>query len=951
MKNIFDCADASNIAYLETLSIQDLQDLQDLKDLKGLKGLKDLKGFADAQFVACIDEHNIVKKKFVDLTKSNFQISQSFAIDDEYQKKQLKVFQLIRAYRFNGHLAAKLDPLARPVVQSKIQNTTVPSLSDYGLNNGDLDLEFDAGSLQNLGRTSLRNIIKVAEFIYCNTLGIEYMHISNTSERYWIQNNIEFNDFRSQISNEYKKWLLQRIMAAECFEKFLHTKYVGQKRFSLEGGESLIPMLNSLIEHAGSNYKIKLIDLGMAHRGRLNVLINILGKHADVLFQEFTGNFNLIKNQTGDVKYHLGCSSEIKTNGCNIHLSLAFNPSHLELVNPVVEGHMRYHQEVIGEGNRNKALAVIIHGDAALSGQGVVMETLNMSQSSGYTTQGTLHIVINNQIGFTTSNQNDARSTLYCTDIMKAVDAPIFHVNGDDPEMASFIVKLALDYRMKFKKDVIVDLVCYRRHGHNEADEPAVTQPMMYKIIRSMQSVYTKYGKKLIAEKVISQQEIDDMVKHYRQSLKNGQKVAFNVIKSDGKNKTHSEWSKYFHTTWDMPYDTSLTKEKLFELNAKLQKLPKNFKLHPIVVKTMKERDKMAKGEIDADWGFAEIMAYASLADIGVNVRLSGQDCGRGTFFHRHAIFHNQLTLESYIPLQNLHKTQGNVRIIDSVLSEEAVLGFEYGYAAANPESLVIWEAQFGDFANGAQAIIDQFITSAEVKWGRLCGLVMMLPHGLEGQGPEHSSARVERFLQSCANFNIQVCVPSSASQVFHLLRRQIIRNFRKPLIILTPKSLLRNKLANSPLYRFVDDVEFKLVIRERYKNIKDKKVTRVVLCSGKVFYELLARRQKDKINNVAILRIEQLYPFPHKVLVSELNKYGGASEIVWCQEEPINQGSWYTNRHNFIKCIESCDNSEKKLLLVARTLSAASAEGSIGLHNKYQNIIIEEALGIQAIN
>ena len=568
-----------------------------------------------------------------------------------------------------------------------------------------------------------------------------------------------------------------------------------------------------------------------------------------------------------------------------------------------------------------------------------------MSQSRGYTTKGTIHIIINNQIGFTTSKQYDARSTDYCTDVVKMVNAPVFHVNAEDPEMMSFITRLALDYRMRYKKDVVIDMICYRRHGHNEADEPAVTQPMMYEAIRKMPTTRANYATSLLNQGIVSQSEIDAMINDYRQQLKDGKRVAYNIVAPEDRRAWEVLWEDYFNSSWLAPYESAITQKHIKKLNKKLQAVPNGFELHPRVKKMLSERQKMADGKINADWGFAETLAYASLAEQGTSIRLSGQDTGRGTFFHRHAVVHNQLSIEDYIPLQHISKKQGRVQIIDSILSEEAALGFEYGYATANPESLVIWEAQFGDFANGAQAIIDQFVASAEAKWGRLSNLVMLLPHGLEGQGPEHSSGRLERFLQLCASHNMQVCVPSTASQIFHLMRRQIIRKFRAPLVIMSPKSLLRNPLAASPLFKFTEG-KFKDVYEEQYENIKAKKVDRIVMCSGKVFYELLTRRQDDQINNVAILRLEQIYPFPRELLKSELAKYPNAKDLIWCQEEPINQGAWYTSRHNFMQCT----TKKQTLDVVARDLYSAPAEGSVRLHNINQNYVIEQALGIQPV-
>ena len=886
------------------------------------------------------NSHEDVISRFISYGESNFE-SNTTQNRPTQSAAQLGVLRLIYAFRFSGHLRAKLDPLKRP----RHHSTPPFTLEEFGLNESDLDKTFDMGSYQGPNCNTLRELFDSLNKTYCSSLGVEYMHIPNLEERKWIQTKVETMSMENENTPEYKKWLLQRITAAEVFEKFLHNKYVGQKRFSLEGSDTLIPLLNVLIEHSGE-HAMKRICLGMAHRGRLNVLINIMGKRAENLFKEFAGDLGLSKKQTGDVKYHQGFSSDIKTSKQDVHLALMFNPSHLELVNPVIEGYARYHQDKNDESERQQILPVLIHGDAAFSGQGVVMETLNMSQSRGYRTQGTLHIIINNQIGFTTSKQDDARSTDYCTDVVKMINAPVFHVNAEDPEMVSYITKLALDYRMRYKKDVVIDLMCYRRHGHNEADEPAVTQPLMYEAIRNLPTTRVNYAASLMQQGIISQDEVDAMVKDYRKELKDGNRVAYNILEPKNKRAWEMLWEDYFNVTWHDPYESSISKKHIKDLNKKLQQIPDGFELHPRVKKIMEDRQKMAVGKINADWGFAETLAYASLTKSGVPIRLTGQDCGRGTFFHRNAVLHNQIANEDYTPLQHISEKQGRVQIFDSILSEEAALGFEYGYATANPESLVIWEAQFGDFVNGAQAIIDQFISSAEAKWGRLSNLVMLLPHGLEGQGPEHSSGRLERFLQLCASHNMQVCVPSTAAQIFHLLRRQILRKFRAPLIIMTPKSLLRNPLASSPLFRFTDE-KFKVVIEERYDNIKPKKVDRVVLCSGKVFYELLTRRQDDQLNNVAILRVEQLYPFPHEALTSEIGNFTNAKDIIWCQEESINQGAWYTSRHNFMQNI----SKGQTLHVVARDLYAAPAEGSVRMHNINQSHIIEKALGIQPLD
>ena len=886
-----------------------------------------------------INSHQEIINRFINYGENNFQAKnkQSTTNINKIEYKKSGVFRLVNRYRNSGHLVAKINPLNK----ARDKNKDIFNIENFNLDNDDLDKYLGMGRFRGNKCSTLRELIESLKKTYCDSLGAEYMNLANIEERRWIQKNIEAQ--MPKYNAKHKKWLLQRLIAAESFEKFLHRKYVGQKRFSLEGCDSLIPLLNILIEKSG-RYSIKRICLGMAHRGRLNMLINILGKKAEDLFKEFNEDFDFIKEQTGDVKYHQGFSSDIKTANKSIHLTLMFNPSHLELINPVLEGYTRYHQDIVDDNEGKKILPVLIHGDASFSGQGVVMETLNMSQSRGYSTKGTVHIIINNQIGFTTSKQQDARSSNYCTDIVKMVNAPIFHVNADDIEMVNFVTEMALDYRMRFKKDVLIDLVCYRRHGHNEADEPAVTQPIMYKNIRSMETAPTKYAKKLINSGILDEKEFKQIQQDYMNNLKKGKRVAHNIVIK--KSEKERSWNEYKKNKWNTDYESKVELETIQQLSSKLQKLPTGFKLHLITQKVMQDRKKMADLKINADWGFAENMAYATLVNDGVAIRLSGQDSGRGTFFHRHAVMYNQSNGKEYIPLQNLHVKQAKVQIINSILSEEAALGFEYGYATASPKNLVVWEAQFGDFVNGAQAIIDQFISSGASKWGRLSGLVLLLPHGLEGQGPEHSSSRVERFLQLCANHNMQICIPTTASQIFHLLRRQILRNFRMPLIVMTPKSLLRNKLATSPMHHFTNG-KFKEVYGEQSTQIDSKNVNRIIICSGKIFYELLTFRENNKINNVAILRLEQLYPFPHTEVNQEINKYSKAKELVWCQEEPINQGAWYTSRHNFIQLI----NSNQTLHLVSRDLYAAPAEGSMKMHKVNQQIIIKKALTAKFTN
>ncbi len=848
--------------------------------------------------------------------------------------QQYQVANLVHDFRALGHLAAQLDPLGLS------QPAVVPDLdlATHQLAHIDKNRTFFSGTHFNGSEMPLGEIYQALQATYCGSIGIEYMHIANKEELEWIQNCMESVRGRPSFDNAKKINILKDLIAADGLERYLGTRYVGQKRFSLEGGDSLIPMMKEIINHSGQA-GVKELVVGMAHRGRLNVLVNVLGKNPGDLFQEFEGKVNY--DRTGDVKYHLGFSSDIQTeSGGIVHVALAFNPSHLEIIAPVVEGSARCRLERRDDlVKKNSVIPVIIHGDAAFSGQGVVMETFNFSQARGYSTGGTIHIVINNQIGFTTSNPLDARSTLYCTDIAKMVQAPVLHVNGDDPEAVVFATQIAFDFRMKFNRDVVIDLVCYRRNGHNEADEPAVTQPTMYKKIKSMRPLREIYADELIKSSILSTNEVEKFVENYRDGLDQGKSVV-DLVQDVYEGKSSVDWTPYLHAKWTDKADTSISKTKIDELAKKLNKLPDGFQLHPVVQRLLAERDKMTTGEIPMNWGYAETMAYASLLDEGYGVRLSGQDCGRGTFAHRHAALHELNTGEVFVPLAHLETNPArSFVVIDSVLSEEAVLAFEYGYASSEPSSLVIWEAQFGDFANGAQVVIDQFISSGEQKWGRLCGLVMLLPHGYEGQGPEHSSARLERYMQLCAQHNIQVCTPTTPAQIFHLLRRQLIRDFRKPLIVMTPKSLLRHKLAVSP----IDDLmkgRFHTVIPE-IDNLDSGNITKVILCCGKVYYDLLQMRREKELNHVAIIRIEQLYPFPKKALITELEKYPNIKEVVWCQEEPQNQGVWFSSRHNMKECLKE----GQYLAYAGREQAAAPAVGSAALHAQQQHALVEEAL------
>ena len=853
----------------------------------------------------------------------------------DHEKKQVHVLQLINAYRFRGHQVAQINPLGR-LREVEVEEL---SLEFHGLSDKDLATEFETGSLGTSECLTLNKIHKLLKKTYCGTIGTEYMHILETREKRWIQKRLERARGKARLNDIEKINILQQLTEAEGLERYLHSKYVGQKRFSLEGGESLIPLLDELVQFAGIK-KIKEVVIGMAHRGRLNVLVNILGKTPNDLFSEFEGTKE-ISELTGDVKYHLGFASDMDTPGGPVHLALAFNPSHLEIVAPVVEGAVRARQWRRGDREGNEVIPVQIHGDAAFSGQGVVMETLQMSQSRGYLTHGTVHIIINNQIGFTTSAQNDARSTYYSTDIAKMVGAPVFHVNGDDPEAVVMVTRLALQFRNKFKKDVVIDIMCYRRHGHNEADEPSATQPMMYKKIRALESTREIYAKKIIKEKVLTQEQCDIMARSVRKILESGTCVVPHKLpESLADQSTHVKWERYLADSILKDVDTTVPLSVIREVSKVFEKLPENFQLQPRVEKIIADRIKMTAGALSIDWGYAELMAYGTLLKDGFSVRLSGQDSGRGTFFHRHAVLHNQLDGTLYDPLRELGNDSSNFRVFDSLLSEAAVLGFEYGFSTTEPETLVLWEAQFGDFANGAQVVIDQFISSGEHKWGRASGLVMLLPHGYEGQGAEHSSARLERYLQLCAVHNMQVCVPSTPAQMFHLLRRQMIRNCRKPLIIMTPKSLLRHKLCVSTLEDLTHGA-FSWVLPE--VDVLDAEVKRVIICSGKIYYELLEARRVNRIHDIAILRVEQIYPFPGEQLDALLSQYTDTNDLLWCQEEPKNQGGW-----DFSKLrIPALINKRWQLSYAGRQPSSAPAVGSAKLHAQEQQQIIKAALDI----
>lgn len=857
------------------------------------------------------------------------------SLSEEAARKQGAVLKLITAYRSRGHLQADIDPLdmrAKPAAPDL-------GLEFHGLAKADLDEEFGTGP--NFGgpeRMKLRDLLALLKATYCGSIGAEFMHITDAEQRRWVYEQLERRAGRWDFEAGRRKRILGELTKAETLERYLHKKYVGQKRFSLEGGDSLIPLMDTLIQ-AGGDQGVREITIGMAHRGRLNVLVNTMGKPPHQLFAEFEGRFehNESAAHTGDVKYHLGYSSDVETPGGTVHLALGFNPSHLEIIDPVICGSVRSRQHRRKDARRRQVVPVLIHGDAAFAGQGVVMELSQMSQARGFAVGGTVHVVINNQVGFTISRPDDARSTLYCTDVAKIVGAPVLHVNGDDPEAVAFCAEMALSFRQQFGKDVILDLVCYRRHGHNEADEPAATQPLMYKNIRARKTTREKYAARLVDDGVLTAAEADGLVEAYREKLDKGEVVV--EMAPPANDAITVDWTPFLKGNLKDPVKTAVSKKTRDSLAKAINTLPEDHKLHSRVAKVYEDRLKMAAGEQPMDWGFAENLAYATLLEEGYRLRLVGQDSGRGTFFHRHAVLHGQDTGETYWPLRQLVDSPEDVTIIDSLLSEEAVMGFEYGYATADPQTLCIWEGQFGDFANGAQVVIDQFISSGEAKWGRLCGLVLFLPHGYEGQGPEHSSARLERFLQLCALDNMQVCVPTTPAQMFHMLRRQMKRAARKPLIVMTPKSLLRNKDSVSSL----DDLsngEFQLMIPDA--SVKaPKKVKRVVVCSGKVYYDLREEASKRGLDDVAIVRVEQLYPFPRPELAAELKRYAADAEVVWCQEEPMNQGAWYQIRHHLSFCL----GAKQSLYYAGRARSPSPAAGHFKTHVAEQNQLVEDAL------
>ncbi|MDN3652269.1 2-oxoglutarate dehydrogenase E1 component [Thalassotalea ponticola] len=913
----------NNAAYIEELYEMYLENAHSVSD----EWRKIFDELPKVDGVEVETNHSVIRDEFRQLAKEGFK---HVAVSSEADAKQVRVLQLINSYRFRGHQNANLDPLGL-WQRERVRDL---ELSHHDLSKSEFDKEFNVGSLA-VGQECMKlgDIYQTLKDTYCGAIGAEYMHITSTTEKRWLQQRLESVRSKANFSNDLKKEILKDLIAADGLEKYLGAKFPGAKRFSLEGGDSLIPMLKQIITRAGEHGS-KEVVLGMAHRGRLNVLVNVMGKNPSKLFDEFAGNVEQIGS--GDVKYHQGYSSDFVTPGGNVHLALAFNPSHLEIVNPVVIGSVRARLDRRDCDKGDLVMPITIHGDSAIAGQGVVQETFNMSQARAYKVGGTIRIVVNNQVGFTTSKQEDTRSTEYCTDIAKMVQAPILHVNADDPEAVVLASQIAVDFRNKFKRDVVIDLVCYRRHGHNEADEPNATQPLMYQKIKKHPVPRAIYAEKLARENVVSESENKEFVNYYRKLLDEGQCT----VEQWRPMTEHSvDWTPYLGHDWDDAYDHSIDSARLKELANAIASYPEDHKLHSRVKKIYDDRKKMASGEKLLDWGFAENLAYACIVDRGERVRITGQDAGRGTFFHRHAVLHGQDDASTYLPLQHISDKQGPFEVYDSVLSEVAVLAFEYGYATAEPSGLTIWEAQFGDFANGAQVVFDQFLSSGEQKWGRLCGLTVLLPHGYEGQGPEHSSARLERFLQLCADHNMQVCVPSTPAQVFNMLRRQVVRPMRRPLIVMSPKSLLRHPLAVSSLDELAEGT-YHNVIGE-IDDIKADKVERVVMCSGKVYYELLEQRRKNEQDNVAIVRIEQLYPFPEAELKDVIAQYPNAKDFVWCQEEPQNQGAWYCSQHHFREAI----GEQGTLRYAGRKAAAAPACGYMSLHVKEQQALVNDAL------
>ncbi len=856
----------------------------------------------------------------------------------------IRAIALIRAYRIRGHLIADLDPLG--MMERKYLHELHPS--DHGFKKEEYDKKIYLHSYLDKGYASVNEIISFLKKIYCSTVGVEYMHISDPVEKKWFRDRMEYKENQINFTTNGKKAILNKLIQAEGFEKFLALKFVGTKRFGLDGAESLIPALEQIIKRGGQ-LGVKEIKIGMPHRGRLNVLANVLQKSYKKIFNEFAGEFSTMPSDSaGDVKYHLGASSNRVFDNNSVHISLTDNPSHLEAVDPVVLGQTRAKQYFHADTKRNKVIPILIHGDAAFAGQGVVAECFAMSGLPGHNTGGAIHIIVNNQIGFTTSPRF-ARSSPYPSDLGKVVESPILHCNGDDPEAVVHCAKIAIEFRQKFNKDVVIDIICYRRFGHNEGDEPSFTQPLMYKKIRQHPTSVNVYGKELINKKIITEEEFELMKKDFKNLLDEQFKTAKNY-------KPKIEW---YEGTWsrykpekgkDKKGKSGVDLEKLKEISEKIHNIPKDVNIHKTISKILESRKLSILNKKNIDWSTAESLAFGSLLDEGYPVRLVGQDSGRGTFSQRHSVLRNQNTNSRYIPLNNISEKQKNFEIVDSLLSELAVLGFEYGYSLVSPETLTIWEAQFGDFANGGQVVIDQFISSGERKWSRASGLVLLLPHGYEGQGPEHSSGRLERFLQLCAQDNLQVINCTTPANYFHALRRQIHRDFRKPLVIMTPKSLLRNKYCVSNLDDFGKKNSFHRVLvdhalHSKYGFIeleKSKKIKKVIICSGKIYFDLLEYREKLKKNDIILIRIEQLYPFPAKTLVKVLKPYAKNAKFYWCQEEPKNMGAWFSVRDYIQWTLDTIGANNNKISYIGRNPAASPATGYAKRHLAQQKEIID---------
>ena len=889
------------------------------------------------------------KNKKINSNKSDFIDKEKPLEDDLVSTKQsVAATALIRAYRIRGHLIANLDPLG--MMKRKYLEDLNPE--DHGFIKKDFNKKIYVGEYMNGSYSTINEILTFFKKIYCSTIGVEYMHIADPIEKKWFRERMEKGENQLKFTNNGKKAILNKLIQAEGFENFLAVKFVGTKRFGLDGAESLIPALEQIIKRGG-NLGFKEVKIGQPHRGRLNILANVLQKSYKRMFNEFSGEYaSYSSDSTGDVKYHLGASSNREFDGNLVHVSLTDNPSHLEAVNPVVLGQTRAKQFFHKDVKRRQVIPVLIHGDASFAGQGVVAECFAMSGVPGHNTGGTIHIIVNNQIGFTTSPKF-ARSSPYPSDLAKMVDAPILHVNGDDPEAVTHCMKIATDYRQKFNKDVVVDMICYRRFGHNEGDEPSFTQPTMYRKIKKHPTTLNIYAKKLIEEGVISSDEFTKMKSKFKSLLEEQFKTA----------KEYKPKLEWYEGVWsrfkpekgkDKRGNTGVPLEKLKTIGEKIISIPESFNAHPTLKKIFENKKKMFQTGKGFDWATAEHLAFATLLEEGYPVRLSGQDSARGTFSQRHSVLKDQLNGSKYIPLNNISKNQKRFEVIDSLLSEMAVLGFEYGYALSEPSTLVVWEAQFGDFANGAQVIIDQFIASAERKWARANGLVMLLPHGYEGQGPEHSSARLERFLQLCAQENIQVINCTTPANYFHALRRQIHRDFRKPLIVMTPKSLLRNKMCTSNIEDFTKKNTFHRILNDQadikknelIKLAEDKKIKKVVFCSGKIYFDLLKAREKNKNKNVFIMRIEQLYPFPVKTLAKELKRFRKKTEFFWCQEEPQNMGAWNTVKDYIQWSLDYIKTDNREVSYIGRKPAASPASGYLKKHLAEQNEILEKVIG-----